>query len=133
MKAIRAKFKQLQKDIPEGKSFKDVFEAEIMNDFFPKSPTPNVKTKEVVHAIVDLNDLVAYGDLTGKFPYRSSRGNQYLLIAYHYDGNNIQGVPLQNREAATINKAYKELNEYFDQSGIKPTTWVMDNEFSNES
>ena len=76
LKAIRAKFKQLKNDILEGKSFKDVFEAEIMNDLFPKSPTPNVKRKEVVHAIVDLNDLVAYGDLTGKFAYRWSRGNQ---------------------------------------------------------
>ena len=60
-----------------------------MNDFFPKSPTPNVKTKELVHATVDLNNLVAYGDLIGKFRYISSRGNQYLLIAYHYDGNKI--------------------------------------------
>ena len=45
LKAIRAKLKQLQKDIPEGKSFKEVFAAEIMNDFFPKSPTPNLKKK----------------------------------------------------------------------------------------
>ena len=67
---------------------------------------PIRKTHEIVHAIVDFKDSVAYGDLTGKFPYRSSRGNQYILVTYHYDANHIRGEPLKNREAATITAAY---------------------------
>ena len=78
-------------DLPEEKSFTDGIEHDILYDFFPSSPVPNIKSKEVVHAIVDLKELIAYGDLTWKFPYRSSRGNQYTLVAYHHDANNIQG------------------------------------------
>ena len=31
----------------------------------------------------------AYQDLTGRFPMKSSRGNEYILIRYHYDANFI--------------------------------------------
>ena len=37
----------------------------------------------------------AYMDLIGRFPYCSSRGNEYILVAYHYDANAILGVPLK--------------------------------------
>ena len=30
---------------------------------------------------------MAFMDLTGRFPKRSRSGNEYILIAYHYDGN----------------------------------------------
>ena len=118
--------------LPNGKSLKDALEQDILQDFFPSSPLPNIKTKEVVNAIVDLKDLVAYGDLTGKFPYKSSRGNQYILVGYHHDANNIQGIPIKNREASTIKDAYIHLNDYFEKAGVKPSTWVLDNEFSGD-
>jgi hypothetical protein len=28
-----------------------------------------------------------YTDQTGRFPTTSSRGNKYVMILYHYDGN----------------------------------------------
>ena len=34
-------------------------------------------------------------DLTGRFPYKSSRGNKYILIAYNYDGNTTLAEPLK--------------------------------------
>ena len=132
LKIIRAKFRLLKQTLPANKSFKDVLEQDILCDYFPSSPSPNEKTNEVIHAIVDLEDLVAYGDLTGKFPYKSSRGNQYILVTYHYDGNNIRGVALKNREAATITNAYSLMNDYFAQAGVEPKTWVLDNEFSGD-
>ena len=30
-----------------------------------------------------------HSDLTGKFPAQLDRGNNYILVAYHYDPNNI--------------------------------------------
>ena len=42
-----------------------------------------------------MHDLIAYGDLTGKFPYKSTRGNQYILGGYNYDANNIRGALLK--------------------------------------
>ena len=58
----------------------------------------------------------AYMDLTGRFPYKSSRGNEYILIAFHYDSNAILGLPLKNRQAKTITNAWKTLQNKFISS-----------------
>ena len=52
-------------------------------------------------------------DLTGRFPYRSSRGNEYVLVVYHYDANAILVEPVKNREAKTIIDAWITLNDKF--------------------
>ena len=70
-------------------------------------------------------------DLTGRFPYKSSRGNEYILIGYHFDSNAILGIPLKNRQAGTITKAWKELQEKFKNAGTAPNTWILDNETSH--
>ena len=44
-------------------------------------------------------------DLTGRFPYKSSQRNEYILIAYQFDSNAILEVPLKNRQAKTITTA----------------------------
>lgn len=97
---------------------------------FPASDQPNVKTYEVVYAVIKDNNITAYTDLTGRFPYRSSRGNEYLLFGYHYDSNIILVQPLQNREAQTITTARETLNERFCIAGVKQFTYIMDNECS---
>ena len=52
-------------------------------------------TNDVAYSIVYITPKnVAYTDLTGRFPYRSSRGNEYILVLYHYDGNAILLEPL---------------------------------------
>ena len=40
---------------------------------------------------------MGYMDLTGRFPYRSSRGNEYIMVAYNYDGNQILMEPVKNK------------------------------------
>ena len=47
-----------------------------------------------------------YSDLTGKFPIQSSRGNNYILVAYHPDANAILVTPLKNRSATCIVEAW---------------------------
>ena len=71
-------------------------------------------------------------DLTGQFPYCSSRGNQYILIGYHYDSNAILGLPLKNRQANTITSAWKQLDKKLAQAGEVTNTWILDNEVSGE-
>ena len=48
----------------------------------------------------------AYTDLTGRFPYRSSRGSEYILVGYNYDGNYILAEVIKNREAKSITNAW---------------------------
>ena len=59
---------------------------------------------------------------TGRFPYKSSRGNEYILIGYHFDSNAIYGVPLKNRQAATITKVWKQVHNKFQVAGAAPNT-----------
>ena len=40
-----------------------------------------------------------YSDQTGRFLYRSSRGNEYTMVMYDFDANAILVEPLKNRQA----------------------------------
>ena len=40
-----------------------------------------------------------YSDQTERFPLKSSRGNEYIMIMYHFDANAILALPLKiNRQ-----------------------------------
>ena len=67
----------------------------ILPSNFPLSLTPNTKGHQVAYVVLDKNTLkTAYHDLTGRFPVRSSQGNEYVMIGYHYDANSILARPL---------------------------------------
>ena len=103
----------------------------IDKDAFPPSDNPNIKTNEVIYAIFDSSSKgLAYIDLTGRFPYRSAQGNEYILVGYHYDANAILSTALKNRQAASITAAWNNLNKKFQYAGVSPTTCVIDNEAS---
>ena len=131
MDKIRNRLKKLQALKSKGQTLEEVFTEEIHKDNFPKAPTPNIKTNDVAYILIDKKDLsTAYTDLTGKFPMRSSRGNQYILIGYHYDANCIHGTAIKDRTATTLTKAWQSLHNIFAQAGVAPNTYVMDNEIS---
>ena len=71
-------------------------------------------------------------DLTGRFPFCSSRSNEYILIGYNYDANAILGVPLKNRQAATITKGWNVLHQQCSSAGVASSTWILDNESSKD-
>ena len=59
-------------------------------DHFPKKDTLNQKTHQAEALLFPFNSTSkAYGYLTGRFPYLSSRGNKYILIIYDHDRNAI--------------------------------------------
>ena len=69
-------------------------------------------------------------DLTRRYPFCYSRGSKYMLIVYHYDANAIIGLTLRNRQAAMITKAWKQLHQQFEKSGLATNTRILDNETS---
>ena len=95
------------------------------------SDSPNIKTHDAIFSITSKQDK-AFMDLTGRFPHCSSRGNEYTLVVYHYDSNAILGLPLQNRQAATITTAWQQLNNKLQSAGVSPNTWILDNEVSQD-
>ena len=99
--------------------------------FFPSYDPSYRRTNDCVYMIYSTSDK-AFMDLTGRFPYRSTRGNEYILNCYHYDSNTILGQPLKNRQAATITKAWQSLQNELTIAGVAPNTWVLDNETSHQ-
>ena len=59
------------------------------------------KQKILFTKVLDEQSLLA-SDLTGRFPVMSSRGHNYIFVAYHYDTNYIAVRPLKNRSAAEL-------------------------------
>ena len=103
------------------------------DDYFPKSDSPNIKTNEVLYCLASADKAgLAFSDLTGRFPIQSSRGNNYVLIAYHVDANAILQAPLKNRQALSIVNAWESINKKFKAAGVQPSTCIMDNECSND-
>ena len=74
------------------------------SDIFPPKSTNT--TNELYHSIYKLGEDKNYMDLTGRFPYQSSRGNNYVYLSYHYDANAILLQMLKNREAESIKDAW---------------------------
>ena len=133
LKNIQKNIKALRDSAKPGdkKSLTDLLQSSINDDAFPSSDTPNIKRNEVTYALFESSPTgLAYIDLTGRFPYRSARGNEYILVGYHYDANAILSTALKNRQAATITKAWTTLNDKFKHAGVTPTTCVIDNEAS---
>ena len=62
---------------------------------FPTS-TQSEGTNIVLLKAVDLTGKI-YTDQAGSFPITSSKGNTFILVAYHYDSNTIHAEPLQTQ------------------------------------
>ena len=69
-------------------------------------------------------------DLTGRLPYQSSCGDNYMMVAYHYDANDILIDPLKNCQAETIIDAWTSINSTLAAAGTQPNTYFLDNEYS---
>ncbi len=69
-------------------------------------------------------------NLTGHFPFQSSRGNKYIFVLHDYDSNAIFMEPLCNPTDREILKAYMSLHHYLAKHGLKPKLHHLDNEAS---
>lgn len=102
-----------------------------LDDFFPLQALQPTKTNDVICAMISSSDK-AFLDFAGQFPFCSSRGNNYILIAYHYEANAILGLPIKNQQAGAITATWNKIHTKMEQSGAKPKSWILDNEASNE-
>ena len=90
-------------------------------------------TNTVVAQLVEFKQSnKGFFDLTGQFPYTSSRGNKYLLILYEYDSNAILAHPLKTRQAHEIKNAWSILHTRLLYANRAPSIYIMDNEASRE-
>ena len=103
------------------------------SNHFPKKDTFNKKTHQAAAFLFPFNSIgKAYGDITGRFPYLLSRGNQYILIIYDHDSNAILSEPLKNRTGPEIKRGWLKLNLIVAKGGNEPKIYLMDNESSTD-
>ena len=103
----------------------------LSNDFSP--PPEPTRTNQTIATIINQSkNSNAYFDLTGGFPYVSTRGYKYIFILYDYDSNSILAEPLRTRNAGELKQAWIKLHVKLQNSGFHPSTYIMDNEAANE-
>ena len=78
-------------------------------DHFPPFDSSYIKNHNVCYSLFPTTER-GFMDITGGFPYKSSRGNEYIVIAYHFDSNTILRVPLKSRQAKTITTVWKSIH-----------------------
>lgn len=119
IKQERSNLQSTKTSSPPQAGLDDVAKKNLIDDLFPVSDIPNVKTNEVVLSIHEYKD-VGYMDLTGRFPKRSVRGNEYILACYHYDANAILVQPLKNCQAQIITDAWELISHRLCIAGAQP-------------
>ena len=103
-----------------------------LQDSFPAQDTLK-PTHQIMSLILPFHQpSKAYCDLTGKFPFKSSRGNQYIMVFYNYDANYINAIAIRSRQAAEIKNAFVTHTQTLQQSGVTPDMFILDNEISND-
>ena len=102
----------------------------------PKLPTISTellreKSFEILNTIIPFTAKeISYGDLTGSFPYTSSRGSKYLYIMYNYDANAILVAPLKSRQDHEIKTVWEQLLTRLTKHGHVTKHFVINNECS---
>ena len=74
---------------------------------------------------------ITYSDITGRFPFKSRRGHQYLVICYDYDTTYIAIIPTKSRQGFEIRGTITSLIHKFKASGNPPRLHFFDNEASH--
>ena len=92
--------------------FKEFLERKIRHDATPSSDNPSTKKDEVIWFIPDSKSVwLGYMDLMRRSPYQSSRGNNYIMIAYHYDETVILAKAIKPRQAQAIVVTWEDIHE----------------------
>ena len=73
-----------------------------------------------------------YTNQTGRFPVRSYRGNQYIMVLIEMNRDAILVEAMRNRTSGEMVKAYQTLVDRLKASGIQPKMHILDNVCSNE-
>ena len=111
---------------------KNLQSTKIDEDIVPSQEPNNIKTHDILCAIFDSTELASksYSDQTGKFPIKSSQGNQYVFVMYHYDTNTIHAVAIKSRHTENIVTAWQTTFDILKLHGEAPNIHILDNECS---
>jgi len=96
---------------------------------------PIAKEKTIFYRVLDLADeatMKIYTNQPGRFPKKSLRGNQYIMVLTESDSDVILVEPMKNRTAGEMIRAYQALIDRLHAANIVPKHHILDNECSEE-
>ena len=90
---------------------------------------PEIRTEQIHQLFLKVTECSRkiFTDQTGRFPFTSSRGYKYIMIAYDYDFSNILAEPIKSRTNLHIKDAYQKMRKLLCSRGLTPRTHVLDN------
>ena len=71
-----------------------------------------------------------YTDDTRRFPIRARSGNQYVMIAYHEEGNLILQQPFKSKKDVHRIAAYNAIRTRLAAKGLNVDLQILDNKAS---
>ena len=92
--------------------------------------TTNKKQREIFISVKYLrNELVEtiYSHQTGKYPVRSSKGNQYIMVMCVIYRGEIMVEKMRNQTAGEMVKSYQVLVYWLKNCGVTPKIQILDN------
>jgi len=98
-----------------------------------QQPRQTKKVKDIMVKLVDIQDELrqtVYTDQPGKFPTKSSKGNQYIMVIAELDSNAILFEPVRSKAAGDMVNAWQHTIDRLKKCGITPKYQVLDNEIS---
>jgi len=113
--------------------------AEVLEDNkeAPTTPAerPDKKEGKILTKVFNLRDKLQrkiFIDQTGKFPAKSYRGYQYVMVLYDVDSNAILVEAIKDRTSGEMIRTYQALIDRLASRGIKPKHHMLDNEISSD-
>ncbi len=95
---------------------------------------PIKKEKSIFFKILDMEDEATqkiWTDQSGRFPKKSMKGSQYMMVLTETDSNAILVEPMKNRTSGEMIRVYQKLISRLRTAGIAPKLHILDNECSN--
>jgi hypothetical protein len=100
------------------------------------TPHPPKKKHSLLYAgICNMRDKAVqkiFTDQTGRFPKKSSCGNQYIMVLIDFDSDAILVEPMKNRTSSEMIRAYQTLIDRLRTAGSIPKLHILDNECSQD-
>ena len=91
---------------------------------------PRVRSNELYIQVTPISKL--YTDDTGRFPVHARSGNQYIMIAYHFDANLILAEPFASGKDNHRLLAYDKIIRILINNKLTVGLQILENEVSAE-
>jgi hypothetical protein len=98
------------------------------NTILPTSKEHNIFIK--IYTVEEEANKTVLTNQTGRFPKKSSQGNQYVMVLVHIDSNAILQEAMKNRTSGKMIRAYQVLIDQLRRVGVTPKQHILDNKCS---